>query len=78
MHCAWPGDYHSFGHTRIQFHSPKVTPLINPAKVTYQELGYYNSDAFGWYNSHQSGVIRINDQLISQNGKKLGSVQEEQ
>ena len=38
MHFAWLGDYHSLGLTRIQFHSPKVTPFTNPAKVTDQGL----------------------------------------
>ena len=78
MHCARPRDYHSLGLTRIQFHTPKVTPLTNPAKVTDQGLGHCNSDAWGWHHSHQSGVISITDQLIFQNGKKLRSVQEEQ
>ena len=45
------------GLTRIQFHPPKVTPLTKPAKVTDQ--GYRNSDARGWHNCHQSGVISI-------------------
>ena len=78
MHCARPRDYHSFGHTCIQFHPPKVTPLTNPAKVTDQGLCYCNSDAWEWHNSHQSGVISITDQLIFQNGKKLRHEQEEQ
>ena len=69
MHGARPRDNHSLGLTRIQFHPPKVTPLTNPAKVTYQELCYCNSDAWGWHNSHQSGIISITDQLIFQNGK---------
>ena len=39
MHCAaWPGDYHSLGLTHTQFHSPKVTPLTNPPKVTDRGL----------------------------------------
>ena len=54
MHCVWPWDYQSLGHTRIQFHPRKVTPLTNPAKVTDQGLYYCNSDAWGWHNSHQS------------------------
>ena len=37
MHCERPRDYHSLGLTRIQFHPPMVTPLINPAKVTDQD-----------------------------------------
>ena len=78
MHCARPGDYHSLGLTLIQFHPPKVTPLTSPAKVTDQGLCYCNSDAWGWHNIHQSGVISITDQLIFKNGKKLRSVQEEQ
>ena len=65
MHCARPRDYHSLGLTRIQFHPPKVTPLTDPAKVTDQGLCYCISDAWGWHNSHQSGVISITDQLIS-------------
>ena len=71
-------DYHSLGLSRIQFHPQKVTPLTNPAKDTDQGLCYCNPDAWGWPNSHQSGVISITDQLILQNGKKLRSVQEEQ
>ena len=62
MHCAWPGDYHSLGLTRIQFHSPKVTPLTNPANVMDQGLCYCNSNALEWHNSHQSRVICITDQ----------------
>ena len=38
---------------------------------------YCNSDAWGWHNSQQSGVISITDQLIFQNRKKLQSVQQE-
>ena len=72
------GDYHSFGLNCIQFQSPKVTPLTNPAKVTDQGLCYCNSNACEYYNSHQSGVISITDQLIFKNGKKLRSVLEEQ
>ena len=49
---AGPRDYHCLGLTRIQFHTPKVTPLTNPAKVTDQGLCYCNSDAWGWHNSH--------------------------
>ena len=73
MHCAGPRDYHSLGLTRIQFHPPKVTPLINPAKVTDQGPCYCKSDAWGWHNSHLSGVISITDQLIFHTGKKLRS-----
>ena len=29
MHCTRPRDYHSLSLTRIQYHPPKVTPLIN-------------------------------------------------
>ena len=54
MRCAWPGYYRSRGLTRIQFNSPKVTPLTNPAKVSDQRLCYCNSNAWGWHNSHQS------------------------
>ena len=78
MHCARPRDYHSLGLTRIQFHPQKVTPLTNPANVMDQGFCYCNSDAWGWHNSYQSGVISITDQLILQNGKMLRSVQEEQ
>ena len=67
MHCAWPRDYHSLGLTCIQFHSPNVAPLTNPAKVTDQGLCNCNSDARGWHSSHQSGVISIIDQVIFQN-----------
>ena len=76
MHCARPLDYHSLCLTRIQFHPPKVTPLTNPAKVTYQGLCYSNSEAWGWHNSHQSEVISLTDQLIFQNGKKPRRVQD--
>ena len=68
MHCARPQDYHSLGLSHIQFHSLKVTPLTNPAKVTDQGLCYCNPDTWGWHNSHQRGVISITDQLIFQNG----------
>ena len=78
MHCARPRDYHSLGLTRNKFHPLKVTPPTNPAKVTDQGLFYRNSNAKGWHNSHQSGVISIIHQLILQNGKKLRSIQEEQ
>ena len=71
MHCARPRDYHNLGLTLIQFHPPKVTPLTNHAKVTDQGLCHRNSDAWGWHNSHQSGVISITDQLILQNVKKI-------
>ena len=71
MHCARPRDYHSLGLTRIQFHPPKVTPLTDSAKVTDQGFCYCKSDAWGWHNSHQSGVISITDQLIFENRKKL-------
>ena len=36
------------------------------------------TNAWGWHNSHQSGVVSITDQLVYQNGKRLWSVQEEQ
>ena len=78
MQCAWPGKYHSLSLTPIQFHSPKVTPLINLDKVTAQGLYYCNSNAWGWHDSYQSEVIGITDQVILQNGKKLEGVQEEQ
>ena len=65
MHCASPRDCHRLGLTRIQFHPPQVTPLINPAKVTDQGLCYCNSDAWGWHNSHYSGVISITSRLFS-------------
>ena len=74
MHCTWPGGYHCLGITHIQFHSPKVSPLTNPAKVTSQGLHYCYSNALGWHNSHQSRVISITDQFIFQNGKKLQRV----
>ena len=47
MHFAWPRDYHSLSLTRCQFHSPKVTPLTNPAEVKAQLLCYCNSNAWG-------------------------------
>ena len=37
MHCARLREYHNLGLTRIQFHSPKVSPLTNPAEVTDQD-----------------------------------------
>ena len=52
--------------------------LTNFAEVTVQGLCYCNSDAWGWPNRSQSGVIDITGQLILQNGKKLKGVQEEQ
>ena len=70
MHCARPPDYFSLGLTPIQFHPLNVAPLINLAKVTDQGLCYCYSDAWGWHNSHQSGIIIITDYLIFQNGKK--------
>ena len=76
--CVSNGDYHSFGLTSIQFHPPKITPLTNPAKVTDQGLCHPNSDARGWHNCHQTGVISITDQLIFQNEIKLLGVQEQQ
>ena len=38
--------------------------LALPCMVTDQGLCYCNSDAWGWHNSYQSGVISITDQLI--------------
>ena len=67
--CAWPGDYHSLSFTRIQFYPPKVAPLTNLDEVTAQGLCYCNSNAWGWHNSYQNGVIDITDQLILQNEK---------
>ena len=66
-----PGDYHSLGLTRIQFHPPEVTRRIHSDKVTVQGLSYRNSSAWGWHNSHQSTVVNITNKLILQNGKKL-------
>ena len=76
-HCARPRDYHSLGLIHIQFHPSKVTQLTNPARSRIRDC-YCNPDAWGWHNSHQSGVISMTDQLIFQNGKKLQSVHEEQ
>ena len=70
MPFAWPGYYHSLGCTRIQLHSPNVTPVTNLAKVTDQELCYCNSNAWGWHNSHQSRVISITNQLYFPEWKK--------
>ena len=56
----------------------KVAPLTNLAKVTEQGLCYCNSNAWGWHNSHQSGVICITYQLILKNRKKLRSLEEKQ
>ena len=69
MYCAWPGDYHSLGLTRIQFHPPKVTPRIHSDEVTVKGVSYRNSSAWGWHNSHQSGVVSITNKLILQNEK---------
>ena len=49
MHFVWPGDYHCLSLTRIQFHSPKVTPLTNLHEVTAQGLCFCNSNAWGWH-----------------------------
>ena len=46
-----------------------VTPRTNPAEVTDQKLWYGNSNAWGRHNSHRSGVISINYQLIFQTEK---------
>ena len=78
MHCAWHGDYHSLSLTRIQFQPPKGAPLTKRDEVWAQGLCYCNSNAWGWQNSYQSGVIGITDQLIFQNGKKPWGVREEQ
>ena len=78
MHCPWLGDYHSLGMISIEFNSPNITPLTNPAKVADQGLCYYNSNAWLWHHSHQSGVISITDLHIFQNRKKRRSVQGEQ
>ena len=45
--------YHSLGLTRIQFHSPKVTPLARTAKVMDLGFCYCNSNTRRWHNSHQ-------------------------
>ena len=78
MHCAWPGDYHSLGLTRIQFHPPKVTPRSHSDEVTVQGLSCSNSSAWGRHNSHESGDVSITNKLILQNGKKFRGVQKEQ
>ena len=78
MHCAWPGDYHSLSLTRIQFHPPKVTPLINLHEGMAKGLCYCNSKAWGWHNSYQSGVISLFSKMekssevyrINNNGSK--------
>ena len=57
MHCAWHGDYHSLGLTRIQFYSQNVTPLTKTAKVMDQGSCYCNSNAWKWNNRNQSRVI---------------------
>ena len=69
-----PGDNYSICLTSVQFHPQKVTPVTNPAKVMVQRLSLCSYDAWGWYNSHQIRVIRIADQFILQNGKKLRGV----
>ena len=56
----------------------KVTPRIHSDEVTVQGLSYRNSSAWGWHNSHQSGVVSIMNKLILQNGKKFRGVQKEQ
>ena len=62
----------------INFIPIMVTPLTNLDEVTAQGPGCSNSNAWGWHNSYQSGVIGITDHLILQNGKRLQGVQEEQ
>ena len=79
MHCAWPRYYHGLSLTRIRFHPPKVTPLINLDEVTAHWICFCNSNSWEMHNNiYQSGVIDITDQLFLQNGKKLGVEQEEQ
>ena len=50
---------------------PKGHTTHFSATVTDHRLCYYNSNAWGWHNRYQSGVISITDLLILQNGKKL-------
>ena len=72
LRITW--DYHSLGLTRVQFHSPEVTPLTNHTKVMDQRLCYtVHVNASRWHDCHQSGVITIADQLIFQNGKSQKS-----
>ena len=70
MHCAWPGDYHSLSLTRIQYHPSNVTPLTNLLEVTAPG----KSNAWGWHNSHQSGIIGITDKLIQSRIEKSSEV----
>ena len=53
-------------------HYPRyVYPLTDLADVTVKALCYCNSNAWGWDNSFESGVISIIDMLILEYGKKL-------
>ena len=71
LHCAWPVNNHGLSLTRIQFHPQTVIPLANLYEVTIQRFFYSNSDAWGWHNSYQSGVVGITDQQILQNGENF-------
>ena len=67
---GWQG-WHSLGLTRIQFHSPKVSPLTYPSEVMDQGLCYCTSNSYWWHsNGHESWVFSITDQIIFQKGKK--------
>ena len=55
MHCAWPGDCNCLSLKRIQFNPTKVIPLTNLADDTLHGLGYSNSNAWEWRNSHETG-----------------------
>ena len=78
MKCAWPGVYHSLNLTRIQYHSPQVTPHTNPVLITSPKTLKQLPLAREWHNSRQSGVIIITVKLVVLYREKLCSVQEEQ
>ena len=80
VHCAWPGDYHCLSLTRSQLikQRSRHSLTLHPAEVTVQELCKCNSNARGWHNSYEGGVISITDKLILEHGEKLWGVQEEQ
>ena len=65
--CAWPGNNHGLSLTHIQFHPQKLTPLANLAEVMIHRFCYCNSNACGWHNSYQNGVVGITNQQIFKN-----------
>ena len=49
----------------------------NLAEVTVQGLCNYNSNAWGWHNSYQRGVIGITDTYLQYVKKLLGVLEEQ-